>query len=522
MSNKTRKHIWPVWLAAVLGVAVLLAMATVVWSPGPAQAQGGGPTSPFTTSTPTPGGPTSPFATPTTTSMAMIESDSTSASGAPEIKLTIDSLPKVLPVGSTIVLYLEDDFQEPDSIPMTSVYLAAMNQDGTTTRATGSGARVYVTSPVKIKTGAYFDEDKKDIAIRVLVPDMCADTSTAACEGPNGLAMSQKVTLVIESDSGIKNPSEAGIHSVFHDVVATDESLPSASNVRDRNDALRTADKDADISPGAAGGMERVVETLAKIGLSDVDNDRGYEMTVTGSGFNNGTTAAVYVLAASEEPTCQMIIDMGTQVGDALVGSDDKVAVTFEVTAPSFQPGNVNYICMVDGEGRASIDDVEDFNLQPSIQVVPGSVASGDTVNVFARDFPHIVGGDNGFKRLRIANQVISVASSSSIRPDGSGEATFKVPGGLEGVLRIDAMWGTKSDDKKITITGGELSVSKTEALPNETLTITGNGFGRQTCIPESFITLDNVAIIVDDESTTVSCDPDRMAMTQPTTASPA
>ena len=72
---------------------------------------------------------------------------------------------------------------------MTSVYLAAMNQDGTTTKATGSGARVYVTSPVKIKTGAYFDEDKKDIAIRVLVPDMCADTSTAACEGPNGLAM---------------------------------------------------------------------------------------------------------------------------------------------------------------------------------------------------------------------------------------------------------------------------------------------------------------------------------------------
>ena len=37
--------------------------------------------------------------------------------------------------------------------------------------------------------------------------------------------------------------------------------------------------------------------TLAKIGLSDVDNKRGYEMTVTGSGFNDGTTAGVYVLA---------------------------------------------------------------------------------------------------------------------------------------------------------------------------------------------------------------------------------
>ena len=42
---------------------------------------------------------------------------------------------------------------------------------------------------------------------------------------------------------------------------------------------------------------ERTVKTVAKITLSDVDNSRGYEMTVTGSGFNNGTTAGVYVLA---------------------------------------------------------------------------------------------------------------------------------------------------------------------------------------------------------------------------------
>ena len=51
---------------------------------------------------------------------------------------------------------------------------------------------------------------------------------------------------------------------------------------------------------------------LAKITLSDVDNSRGYEMTVTGSGFNNGTTAGVYVLAApgaTEKPSCEMIVN---------------------------------------------------------------------------------------------------------------------------------------------------------------------------------------------------------------------
>ena len=130
----------------------------------------------------------------------------------------------------------------------------------------------------------------------MLVPDMCTD-ATGPCEGPNGLQMGQKVSLVIESDSGIKNPSEAGTHSAFYDVLGPAQTAPTSTNVRARNKALRDADIAADIKPGGAGGMEMVVKTVAKIGLSDVDNKRGYEMTVTGSGFNNGTTAGVYVLA---------------------------------------------------------------------------------------------------------------------------------------------------------------------------------------------------------------------------------
>ena len=44
------------------------------------------------------------------------------------------------------------------------------------------------------------------------------------------------------------------------------------------------------------------------------------------------------------------------------------------------------------------------------------------------------------------------------IRSDGSGSVTFEVPGGLEGVLRIDAQWGMDPNDvsknSKITIAG--------------------------------------------------------------------
>ena len=170
------------------------------------------------------------------------------------------------------------------------------------------------------------------------------------------------------------------------------------------------------------------LKTERKITLFDVDNKRGFEQTVMGTGFKDGTTASVYVLhimgtepgnamrnaylwnaldcgemvgavgdatmeaATSANPYCKMyaglgedekmvvgeldfskgaaeaqlcaaIIRDGTEVGGALVGSDDKVAVTFEVTAPTFGPGQTNHICMADGTGNASITDVEDFKL---------------------------------------------------------------------------------------------------------------------------------------------------------------
>ena len=96
----------------------------------------------------------------------------------------------------------------------------------------------------------------------------------------------------------------------------------------------------------------------------------------------------------------------------------------------------------------------------------------------------------------------------------GAGSVTFEVPGGYKGVLKIEGEWctgGTPPEcikkDSKITIAGAELNSSKTEVLPNETITINGNGFGSQTCIAASNITLDNVAVTIHDDS--LGCDPD-------------
>ena len=391
--------------------------------------------------------------------------------------------------------------------------------------------------------------------------------------GFDGPKAGQTLILTFTKSSGIKNDSEAGTHSVGYSILGP-------------NDAVGDPQvKDA----GIAGAP---LATLAKISLSDVDNDRGYELTVTGTGFNDGTSATVHVLGdatpypewwnstncaemnaivgqtaeagdldtkgngycrpwaqlsqtemdtlyaidlldggVAEATFCRHIIEAGHRAGIADVGSDDTVAVVFEVTVPIFVPGNNNFICMVDGEGRQSDTDVEDFNLLDSLSVVPSSANAGDTVNVFARDF-HNEG--DALTRLMIHGHVVwpealvdtefpgnlvKIKNRDSIGPDGSATVTFDLPGSLggvplEGTVRIDARWGGTApfdtekgvtEDGKITVTGSALRVSKGEVRANESITIQGDGFGtgKDNHIMPMNITIDGVALLVDSDSLT-------------------
>ena len=512
MTNKTRKHLWPVSLVMSIGIIGALAAFLVLASnPGDTQAHGAGdhpsqawPACAGMTDAqraihngihenigshgtmdpcPTPGTGTSGTDMPATGDM--ITSDSSSGGSAPEFQVVIDSLPTNLAVGSSIVLYLEDDYQEPETIPASSVYFVASPPSP----QTGNGARVYTIIAPNIATDAYFDADKDDISIRVFIPDMCTN-ATDACEGPNGPTRGQKLTMVVEDSSGIKNPTEQGSHSAAYAILGPTDSVPGPAAVN----------KDFELP------------TWAKISLSDVDNIRDYELTITGSGFNNGTTASAYVLQAASAPAnCAALVadPASTRIGSGLVTSDDKVVITAEVTVPTFGAGNVNQICMVDGENRYS-SDIDDFKLEPSIKVVPSSVNSGDTVNVFAQDYP---AGGGGFVELKLAGQVVNsatvnaVAVRSTSLTDGAATATFDVPGSvggkpLQGTVRVDATWGATTEDAKITVTGSELTPSVSDVLPNESITISGNGYGTQSCINVADITLDNVALQVDSEST--------------------
>ena len=428
-----------------------------------------------------------------------IESDSTSGGGAPQFTVTIPDLTTALPVGSSIVLYLEDNFQEPDSIPASSVYFVA---DQPRTEATGNGARVYAARAATIENDDYFDSTKSDISIRVFIPDMCT-TDTTVCSGANGPDSGQRLRMIIEDTSGIKNPTEFGSYGAGFRVLGPADSVPL-------------------IGPaGGARGPEAPTELLvkAKIKLSDNNNTRGYEMTVTATGFNDKTTAGAYVLVQpSGAPTCADVVNLGASVGSAIVGSDDVASISFEVTSPTFKPGKVNYICVADGEGRQATDDVEQFELEDSIRVVPSTVNAGDTVTVFAEDFLPLL----TFSKLEVSGAELAFILPR-IGSDGSSTGTFVMPGSIGGnpvvgVRAVKATWGSASASTTITVSPAELAASATAVLPNESITITGNGYGTRSCIPIANITLDNVPIQVDDDSQ-VECDPDGTGDLPPVTS---
>ena len=495
-----------------------------------------------------------------------IESDSTTGGGTPQLTVTINDLPSGLPVGTSIVLYLEDDYGV-DSIPASSVYFIA---DRSRSVETGAGAAVYASRNPSIDTAAYFDATKKDISIRVRIPDMCTN-AVMECEGPNGPTSGQRLTMVIEDTSGIKNPTEFGSHSAAFAVVAAGKGVPGPDDI--------DSDEGTNVGGDTVADLQALnLMTVAKVGLDD-NNKRGHPLIVTGTGYNDGTTATAYVLA---EPTaaqwwdsldcqemvdavndprpaveatnpyckmyaglgateltrvreefgeltagfslgsngCTVVVAHGTSIGSANVGKDDAVAIPVTVTVPIFKPGKVNYICVSDGESRGSGADVEIFELEDSIRVVPMEVNAGDTVTIFAEDFIDTP-GNAGFSKLELGGVTVYPSEegdteyedldlkAGGIGNDGSDTVTFVMPptiGGnpIKGTIQVKGTWGGEKGPNaatKITVKPAGLTLTKTEARANESITIQGSGFSNTSVVEPENITIDDVPLLVDTDS---------------------
>ena len=433
-----------------------------------------------------------------------VTSSSDSASAGVKLTLNVMAADDLLP-GSSVELYLEDDFAVPDDINPGDVYFYR----------SGVG-RIYVIDEIEINDSDHFTAGKDDWAIQVFVPDMNPGNDTGFDNWPEGM-----IELVFTKGAGIKNPKEKGTHSVGATILAPN----GDANDGPMYSTAKAYAKDSDAAGEAQGSNKMVylgmhdslaedvsghdvgLKTVAKIALDDEDNKRGYELTATGSGFKPGVDVSVWVLNAATKPeSCEALVDDpdATVAGTGTVGSDAKAAVVFEVTVPTFMAGSDNHLCMLDGSGRDSAD-VDSFKLEPSIKVVPATANAGDTVNVFAQDYEY--SGGSALDFVKIAGEVV-VMSGPALNSDGSAAVAVVLPGRvggvpLQGTVRIDASWGGTSKNANITIGGAQVMSSKTDVLPNETITITGNGFGtgKGTCISVNDIKLDNVPVSVAEES---------------------
>ncbi len=555
MSNKTRKRIWPVSLATAIGVVAMLAVVAVMaWSPGAARAQAPflGPSS-LTASAASDseislswnpgvgqtayrverkGASDNPFAGATFATVAasvtetsysdtglnanteytyrvigfnsdgdsspsneasattnaapgtggngggsegdMISNSSTSGGAGVELILTIDSLAMNAVDGTSVELFLEDDFQVPDSIDRNDVYFTVPGGD----EDQNDGGRVRADYAVEIDDDDHYGGDD-DWSIRVFIPDM----NNAENSGYNGPVAGQTVNLVITKGAGVKNPTEAGTHSVGYKVLGPND------------------------EPNETDGIIQLgtVATLAKIALSDEDAGRGKEITITGTGFNNGTGAEVFVLVADTKPeSCMALVthDDAESLGTAEVGSDDKFVVTYTVHQDEFDAGPVNHICAADSEAgnpRFS-SDIDTFDLEASVTVDPASANFGDEVTVKPRDFvdpiSSITLGPTCAWSPGGANNCFDTAR------DKDGNFVFDLPGGLDERIQIAVTDGDQTKRIYMGVVASTLELSQSEVAPNASIIISGSGFTENSSILVSNITIDDEPLVVDDAGT--------------------
>ena len=451
MKNTTRKHIWP--MSLVMGLAVIGALAVIVALtalPGTALAQGE-PTNPFGTA-PEP-------AIPDT-----IASSSTSGDASIQLTLTLGS-PGELVAGSSVVLYLEDDYQVPGNVDLSGVYFIGQ----------GIG-RVYATDAVVVDDDDYFGGDD-DWSLQVYVPDMNPGNDTGFDAWSMDAAKGLK--LVLDKPAGIKNPTEAGSHSIGYAVLGAGEDAPDPPPMR--LDDLKT---------------------VAKISLSADDGGRGKELTVTGTGFNNGTGAQVRVLVKTDgAPSCLDILTMGEKLGETSVGGNDKFTVTFNVHQDDFKPGAVNYLCAADSEAGNPrfASAVKVFELTPIISVDPTSGSYGDEITLKARDFGGqlseiSLGPTHMWTNDGVANDHFSVSIHSN-------DYKFKLPGGLDEQIQVAAKGPAPKHTRKtttLTVEPSHLKLSKSEVVANDSIIIEGRGFDDEATIDVSMITLDGQPLAVE------------------------
>ncbi|MEC9280682.1 MAG: hypothetical protein VX947_07325, partial [Chloroflexota bacterium] len=227
-------------------------------------------------------------------------------------------------------------------------------------------------------------------------------------------------------------------------------------------------------------------------------------------------------------------------LGQTVIAGDDTFTLSLGISVPPFDnSAGDNYINAVDGDNNTislipdgagavagdscTTDSVcgldrtlpisggtlkqtlDQFTLEGGFTIVPTTAAIGDTVQVTIKDFKDVTWTAGG---VGVGAPVITlggvVVTTPAVNPNSNGEATFNldipngVPSGSQQLLiSAKSTYATNSPDKNITISGAGLVLTPdTNLVPNQTITVIGNGFSGGSSISAS--ATDSSSILID------------------------
>ena len=283
------------------------------------------------------------------------------------------------------------------------------------------------------------------------VPDM-----NGTEDGAPGIAAGSTVTVTISPAAGITNATEGGNKGPLGVYTSEQQQLVSDT-----------------------------VFVARGLALNDYDANRGKALTVLGRGFQNGTTVTIYLV--NDMPGCDFTAGNppsgATELVSDTVASDDTFQATYTVTVPPFAPGFGNCIYAQDGNQPPFTAGPVEFELEGLLTVSPTSAAVGDEVDITLEDWPNVSIPAGAVTIADVPQRIVGGSTSVS-----NGSANFRIeistdtPSGTN-EIRVDTRTADPAtnlgehDDKTITISGAILEASPMTAVPNQAITVNGQGF---------------------------------------------
>ena len=349
-----------------------------------------------------------------------------------------------------IILDIDSSIGVPTSLATSAVRIRASMIDGAADARPNQNRALDLAPVYRVIPGT---DGRKEYKIRIPNMDGVPEHPVA------DISAGATVTLTLLANSGFTNPTESNVVKL------------DADGERD------SGGDDFKVSTSKqTAGVSAYISTPLVLFSDDKADNRNKPLTVTGKGFKNGTTAVVYL----EETDDNGEVTKETDLISVLVGSDDTFEATFNVTVPPFKAGKGNMIKAKDGETPPNrTDTAVPFEVEGLMTASPKTAAIGDKIQISLVDWPdYTIDNPSSEATVKIAGIPQEIIGSMAV---ANGKATFQieigndVPSGTE-ELQVDA--AGESDSTNVVISGADLTVTPSTVVPNQNVTVVGQGFG--------------------------------------------